>query len=109
MSEEAALGCGHPASLLVRSTESDYQFCELCEARRERNDALTMEEHLSARVRQMEGALKYIANQTMHRHGMAHVSGAALAALSKASQQQGSTHTQGQQNEGAESSGDSNG
>lgn len=45
------LSCGHPASLLVRSVESDYCFCELCEARKERDDALKMEEHLGARVR----------------------------------------------------------
>lgn len=52
------LECGHPTELLVRSTESDYAFCELCEARSERNDALTMEEHLGARVRVLEEALK---------------------------------------------------
>lgn len=52
------LACGHPASLLVRSAESDYCFCELCEARSERNDALKMEEHLGARVRLLTAALR---------------------------------------------------
>ena len=44
------LDCGHPASLLVRSVESDYSFCELCEARKERNDALEMERHYKAKL-----------------------------------------------------------
>lgn len=56
------LPCGHPASLLVQSVESDYRFCELCEARSERNDALKMEKHLGARVRILEAALRDIAN-----------------------------------------------
>ena len=50
--------CGHPESLIVTSVESDYQFCELCEARSERDDALTMEAHLGARVRLLQEALK---------------------------------------------------
>lgn len=37
------LPCGHHPSLLVKSVESDYQFCELCECRRMRNDAEQME------------------------------------------------------------------
>lgn len=56
------LSCGHPSSLLIRSTESDYQFCELCEVRSERNDAQTMERHYQARVQIMEQALQVIAS-----------------------------------------------
>lgn len=52
------LPCGHPALLLVQSTESDYTFCELCEARSERTDALQMEDHLGARVRILTSALE---------------------------------------------------
>jgi len=52
------LPCGHPALMLVRSVESDYCFCELCEARKERDDALQMEAHLGARVRVLEEALR---------------------------------------------------
>lgn len=61
MSEK--LDCGHPASLLIKSTESDYQFCELCEARCERDDALHMEESLGVRVRALEDALRRAAKQ----------------------------------------------
>ena len=37
------LPCGHPAALLVKSVESDYQFFELCETKDRLRDALTME------------------------------------------------------------------
>lgn len=33
------LVCGHDDSLLIKSVESDYQFCELCEARKMQQDA----------------------------------------------------------------------
>jgi hypothetical protein len=33
------LPCGHPASLLVSSVESDYACCELCDTRSRRDDA----------------------------------------------------------------------
>jgi len=39
---------------------------------------------LIAAAPELYGALRYIANETMHLHGLAHVSGTALAALSKA-------------------------
>ena len=39
------LPCGHHHSLRVRSVESDYEFCQLCEARSELRDALAMEHH----------------------------------------------------------------
>lgn len=40
---ERKLACGHPAVLLVRSVESDYEHCQLCETRDRLRDALTME------------------------------------------------------------------
>lgn len=40
------LECGHHGSLLVRSVESDYQFCELCECMSMRNDAEMREAEL---------------------------------------------------------------
>lgn len=44
-----AMQCGHPAEFVVKSVESDYQFCELCEAKSQLRDALTMErEHREA-------------------------------------------------------------
>lgn len=42
------LPCGHPDELLVKSVESDHQFCELCECRDRLRDALEMERSLSA-------------------------------------------------------------
>ena len=44
------LECGHPLSFLVKSVESDYQFCEYCECKKERNDALQMEEYYKAKL-----------------------------------------------------------
>lgn len=43
---ERKLNCGHPAALLGRSVESDYSFCELCEARSMLRDALYSEGEL---------------------------------------------------------------
>lgn len=57
--------CGHHPSLIVRSTESEYQFCELCEARSELNDALTMEEHYRYRSERLEVALREVTGQTI--------------------------------------------
>ncbi len=37
------LPCKHPFSLLVKSVESNYSFCELCEMRKMRDDAEEME------------------------------------------------------------------
>ena len=37
------LSCGHHKSLLIKSAESDYQYCDLCECRKMRNDAEEME------------------------------------------------------------------
>lgn len=42
------LQCGHHSSLLIKSVESDYQVCELCEALHRKRDAETMEAHLIA-------------------------------------------------------------
>ena len=47
----AALPCGHHHSLGVRNIESNVVFCELCEARDELRDALTMERDLGEKVR----------------------------------------------------------
>lgn len=57
--------CGHHPSLIVRSVESEYQFCELCEARSERNDALKMEEHYRYRSERLEAALREVTSQTI--------------------------------------------
>ena len=61
------LPCGHHSSLLVKSVESNYQFCELCECRKERNDALEMERTYQQRAEQAEQdrdlAIKGSANQ----------------------------------------------
>lgn len=40
---ERRLACGHPTELIERSVESDYAFCQLCEARHRTRDAETME------------------------------------------------------------------
>ncbi len=37
------LPCGHPSELLVKSVESDHQFCELCECMSMRDDAEAQE------------------------------------------------------------------
>ena len=47
---EQPLPCGHHASLLVKSVESDYQYCDLCECRKQRNDAEEMERTYRARL-----------------------------------------------------------
>jgi hypothetical protein len=44
------LACGHPHSLLIRSVESDYSFCELCDTRNQRDDAVTMEAALQIKL-----------------------------------------------------------
>lgn len=46
---EAALECGHPASLMLHSAETgEPLYCELCDIRSQRNDAVQMEEHYKA-------------------------------------------------------------
>lgn len=47
---ERSLECGHPASLLVKSLESNAQWCELCDTRDRRNDAEAMERHYKAEL-----------------------------------------------------------
>lgn len=42
--------CGHPASLLIKSVESDHQFCELCETYDQKRDAIAHGEQLQADV-----------------------------------------------------------
>lgn len=54
---EVELPCGHHSSLLVKSVESNYQYCDFCECRKQRNDALTMEEHYKQRAETAESAL----------------------------------------------------
>ncbi|MBS1725007.1 MAG: hypothetical protein JSS66_18870 [Armatimonadetes bacterium] len=70
------LPCGHHPSLEIRSVESDYRACELCEARSMMRDAETMERRhrgereaataradaLQQRVEALEEALKPFAN-----------------------------------------------
>jgi len=53
----AELPCGHPKSLEVKSVESDYRYCELCETKDRLRDALTMEHELRAKVDKLEAAL----------------------------------------------------
>lgn len=48
------LECGHPAELLTKSVESDYQFCELCEARSRARDAEAMEAELREQLKHEE-------------------------------------------------------
>jgi len=57
------LDCGHPADLAVISAEEPGKFlyCELCNCRQERNDALQMEAELSAKLKQCQQDL----NQTL--------------------------------------------
>ena len=46
---EAVLECGHPASLMLHSAETgEPLYCELCDMRSQRNDAVQMEEHYKA-------------------------------------------------------------
>lgn len=54
----AEMPCGHHESLLVKSVESDYQFCELCEARHRQRDAETMERWLKKRCDVLEERLR---------------------------------------------------
>lgn len=55
------LPCGHPAALLVKSVESDYQYCDLCECRKRRNDAEEMERtHLAKLNKGNENAARYL-------------------------------------------------
>lgn len=44
--ERAKLPCGHHTSLRVRSVESNYEYCDLCETMSRMRDALTMEADL---------------------------------------------------------------
>lgn len=54
------LPCGHDHSLGVRNIESNVVFCELCEARDERRDALTMEQDLARELAIAVEALRAI-------------------------------------------------
>lgn len=62
--------CGHHMSLRIKSVESDYEFCELCEARHMQRDAETAESNyraqrddLRVRVETLEAALEWINDQ----------------------------------------------
>ena len=48
------LPCGHHISLLVKSAESGYQYCDLCECRKQRNDAEEMERTYLDKFKQAE-------------------------------------------------------
>lgn len=53
--ERDALECGHPASLMLHSAETgEPLYCELCDIRSQRNDAVRMEEHYKARAEKAE-------------------------------------------------------
>lgn len=70
----AELECGHPASLMVHSAETgEPLYCELCDMRSQRNDAVQMEEHYKAeltalreRVARLVGALEWYAQMAKH-------------------------------------------
>lgn len=68
--DEAAkvLPCGHPSALLVRSVESDYTACELCDCRQRRDDAERVETELRAEVERLREDVErlewYAANHT---------------------------------------------
>ena len=49
--------CGHDISLRVKNIESGEAFCELCEARSERDDAIAMETHYQENAKRTEAAL----------------------------------------------------
>jgi hypothetical protein len=53
-----ALPCGHHPSLFIKSVESDAQWCELCDMRSQRNDAVQMEHHYRERLEVAERALR---------------------------------------------------
>ena len=47
--------CGHPSSLMLRSAETGKAlYCELCDERKRRRDAESMEEHYKARAEKAE-------------------------------------------------------
>ena len=47
--------CGHPSSLMLRSAEAGkVLYCELCDERKRRRDAESMEEHYKARAEKAE-------------------------------------------------------
>lgn len=44
---QGLLPCGHPLQLLIKSVESNYSFCELCECQSLKKDAQQREQELS--------------------------------------------------------------
>jgi len=74
---EAELKCGHPASLMLHSAETgEPLYCELCDMRSQRNDAVQMEEHYKAerdalreRVARLVGAIEPVAKVHINRAG----------------------------------------
>jgi hypothetical protein len=58
------LPCRHHHSLRVSSVESDYEFCELCEARSRLRDALAMEHHYRRVAEVFETTLRSIATNS---------------------------------------------
>jgi hypothetical protein len=56
---EATLACGHPASLLLRSTETgEPLYCELCDDKSGRRDAEHREVDLQARLAEANALLR---------------------------------------------------
>ena len=49
--------CGHHPSVFVRNAESGVVFCELCEVRSERDDAVKMEAEYRAERNKLKKAL----------------------------------------------------
>lgn len=66
---ERKLACGHPAPLLVRSVESNYEYCQLCEARDRLRDALTMERTYAAQLADSEKRAKELADLIFEEYG----------------------------------------
>ena len=56
-----ALACGHPSSLLLRSAETgEALYCELCDDKSGRRDAVQCETELRAEVERLKTALKTV-------------------------------------------------
>lgn len=56
---ETAQTCGHPASLLLKSAETGKPlYCELCDMRQQRNDAVRMEQEHAETIRHLVAALR---------------------------------------------------
>lgn len=61
--------CGHPSSLEVKSVESAYRACELCEARTAQRDAEAMERKYRAELDDALQRLKIARRALGNEHG----------------------------------------